>query len=175
MTPAKHLALNLGAPGDRRDASGRVWFAWPRPKSFFGLKLDVKTDVVEGRGYFRHNATTTRIESTDKPWVYSSGCLGLSRCVLHLLDKQHGPRSYTVRLHFVEPAHTRAGRRAFDIRLQGKIVEEASDVSASASHPNRAVVKEFANIEVTGDLLVELATRDHAAALCGIEAIAMAD
>src|SRR5205085_9600060 len=31
--PVQHMALNLGAPGDRRDAHGKLWLGYPRPSS----------------------------------------------------------------------------------------------------------------------------------------------
>jgi len=172
VTPVKHLALNLGAPGDRRDRAGRVWFAWPRPKSFFGLKLDVKTVVVEGQGYFRHNPTSTPISNTDRPWVYSSGCVGLSRCVLHLLDKGHKPNTYTVRLHLAELTEARAGQRVFDIKLQGRTVADGLDVVSEAGGQRRALVKQFDGVRIERDLLVELVpSGTQKTVLCGIEAV----
>jgi len=177
VTPVKHLALNLGAPGDRRDAGGRVWFAWPRPRSYFGLKLDVKTDIAEGLGYFRSNPTTAAIGAATSPWVYASGCIGLSRCVVHLLDKRHGPASYTVRLHFVDSVNGRPGRRVFDIRLQGQTVARKFGLSAVTGGANTARIREFTDVRVKTDLIVELVAtaknpaREQAPVLCGIEAI----
>ncbi len=158
-TPVKHLAVNFGAPGDRRDSTGRVWFAWPRPKSSFGLKLKLKTDVAKDMGYFTRNPKTTPIDATDKPWVYCSGCRGLLKVSLPLLEKNQGPRKYTVRLHFVEPDSLHAQQRVFDIRLQGQTVLKNFDILKTANAPNKAVVKEFADIEVTDRLTVELVPR----------------
>ena len=48
--PVKHLAINLGAPGDRRDAYGRLWLSYPRPSSREGLDLPIEfaADFLEG-------------------------------------------------------------------------------------------------------------------------------
>jgi len=176
-TPVKHLALNLGAPGDRRDADGRAWFAWPRPKSAFGLKLGVKTEIGEGLGYFSRNPITTSIQGTSRPWVYCSGCRGMRRCVVHLLDKPHKPAAYTVRMHFVEPECAEAGRRVFDIKLQGRTVARDVDPFAAAGARDKAVLLEFKGVPVTHDLTVELAPkaedpkREQAPIICGIEAV----
>ena len=177
VTPVKHLALNLGAPGDRRDAEGRAWFAWPRPRSYFGLKLDVKTDIAEGLGYFQNNPTTAAVGATPRPWVYTSGCIGLSRCDVRLLDKRHGPASYTVRLHFVDSVNGRPGRSVFDIRLQGETVARKFRPSAETGGANTARIREFTDVRVETDLIVELVAtaenlaREQAPVLCGIEAI----
>ena len=40
-TPVKHMALNLGAPGDRRDVRGKVWLAYPRPSTSKATGLDL--------------------------------------------------------------------------------------------------------------------------------------
>ena len=165
VAPVEHLAANLGAPGDRRDSTGRVWFAWPRPKSRFGLKLPIKAEVAEGLGYFSHNPMTTRIAGTDKPWVYCSGCCGLSRCVVPLRDRGQGQAAYTVRLHFVEPTNTRAGQRVFDVKLQGRTVLKGFDVLEAAGKRNKAVVKTFSNIKVTDVLTIELVPRTEALSL----------
>ncbi len=177
VTPVKHLALNLGAPGDRRDARGRVWFAWPRPKSYFGLKLNVKTEFAGGQGFFRHNPTTTPIARTTEPWVYSSGCVGITRCVVRLLDKGQSPGRYSVRLHFVEPSSTGPGLRVFDIKLQGKTAARRFDIVSEAGGRRQALVKTFEGIDVASDLVVEFVPakpaprRGEAPILCGIEAI----
>ena len=33
QTPVKQMAINLGAPGDRRDEFGKLWLGFPRPKT----------------------------------------------------------------------------------------------------------------------------------------------
>jgi len=177
VTPVKHLALNLGAAGDRRDHQGRVWFAWPRPKSSFGLKLKVQADTAEDQGFFTHNPTTKPIGNTPTPWIYCSGCLGASRWTLHLLDKQHQPGTYTVRLHFAELVHSRAGQRFFDIKLQGKTVAQNVDIIAEAGAQSGALVKDIGSVEVKSDLVVELFAKgtnlapNQSPILCGIEVV----
>ena len=49
-TPVRHMALNLGAPGDRRDESGKLWLGYPRPSSRDGLDLPIKLDEKFGEG-----------------------------------------------------------------------------------------------------------------------------
>ncbi|MCC7081093.1 MAG: right-handed parallel beta-helix repeat-containing protein [Burkholderiales bacterium] len=51
--------------------------------------------------------------------------------------------AYTVRLHFIEPTETAAGRRRFDIELQGAIVEDDLDIYAEAGGRFEALVREF--------------------------------
>ena len=35
VAPLERAALNLGAPGDRRDGKGAIWLGYPRPKMGF--------------------------------------------------------------------------------------------------------------------------------------------
>ena len=67
--------------------------------------------IAEGLGYYARNAATAKVAGTGKPWVYASGCRGLSRCVVPLRGKGDGPARYTVRLHFAETACRKPGRQ----------------------------------------------------------------
>lgn len=78
----RKLALNLGAPGDRRDDGGQLWLGLPRPET--GLKLDCTLDVIAGLGPERVNADRTAIAGTRAPWIYASGIVGLRRLSLGL-------------------------------------------------------------------------------------------
>ena len=83
-TPVQHLALNLGAPGDRRDARGRLWLSYPRPWSRAGLDLPLEITPMsmfgtQGR-FFQNNSESCAIAGTDSPWVFTSGTLGMTYC-----------------------------------------------------------------------------------------------
>ncbi|MBI2438150.1 MAG: hypothetical protein HYV36_04980, partial [Lentisphaerae bacterium] len=78
----RQLALNLGAPGDRRDEDGLLWLGLPRPQT--GLKLDYTIEVMNGLGPDRINANRTPITGTSRPWIYASGIVGLRRLSLSL-------------------------------------------------------------------------------------------
>ncbi|HYF34857.1 MAG TPA: PQQ-binding-like beta-propeller repeat protein, partial [Prosthecobacter sp.] len=56
-TPVQHMALNLGAPGDRRDAHGKLWLGYPRPSSRAGidLPLSLKQKFAKGGEFFDFN------------------------------------------------------------------------------------------------------------------------
>jgi len=175
-TPVRHMAINLGAPGDRRDEGGTLWLAYPRP-SRHGLVLQFRlaVSVRGGGGYFQHDPEGIRIRGTDAPWVFASGCVGLTRCELPLIGEGQPPAVYTVRLAFAEPVHDRSGQRVFDIKLQDEVVQKDFDIFREAGGSNRAVVKQFKDIEVAHSLKVELVpkagelTEETAPVLCGIE------
>src|SRR5579871_5224589 len=65
-------------------------------------------------------------------------------------------RSYTVRLHFVEPDAIAPGERVFDVALQGNVVLRDFDVAKEAGGSARVVVKEFRGIKVRQELTLTL-------------------
>jgi len=82
----RRASINLGAVGDRRDADGTLWLAWPRPFRPGGMFLP-----MTGTGRirtFRRNIERNPIPGTDRPWLYASGCKGRVRFDLDFaLDK----------------------------------------------------------------------------------------
>jgi len=108
---------------------------------------------AEGRFLAARGFTGGQISTTDHPVdlthtsnpapqaVYQTDHYG--NCVftaLHL--KPRGP--YHVRLHFAETYYDEAGRRVFDVSLNGRRVLDHFDIFKEAGAENRAVVREFA-------------------------------
>lgn len=142
--PVKQMALNLGAPGDMKDDDGKTWLAWPRPATVspigygdYAMKFDVE---VEGDGYFQRDHKGVTMEDTDKPWLYTSGSLGVKKIEAPLLDGQQG--RYTVRLGF-------SASQEFAVKVQG----QAFEIPANA--PGKAGVRTFEHVEVEGNLTLE--------------------
>ncbi|MFV2066148.1 MAG: PQQ-binding-like beta-propeller repeat protein [Pirellulales bacterium] len=168
-TPVKRLAINLGMAGDRKDVAGNLWFGFPRPVGkpppTYGpgdkmlLRFDLAADFYPGGGFDRTNSTYTRITGTDDPWLLTSTAHGLRKLVIPLLGKNDTPVTYRVRLAFTAPAGDPPGQRVFDIRLQGKRVEENFDIAGSAGGAERALFKEFSGVEVRDNLELELVSK----------------
>ena len=90
----KHIALNLGAPGDRRDEQRTLWLSYPRAPLMedlagpekkahtFGMPLAMK--LLDGGTTFRVNADRTAIEGA-KPWLYGSQIRGIESLNLGLV------------------------------------------------------------------------------------------
>src|SRR6185295_11643244 len=157
-TPVQHMALNLGAPGDRRDAHGKLWLGYPRPSSRPGidLPLEISPKFAKGGDFFSFNADSFSVANTDTPWIFASGARGLSRSEIPLIGKGQKPETYTVRLYFTALENDQPGQRVFDVKLQGKTVLKAFDLVAKAGGPQRALVKEFHDIPVSENLVLEL-------------------
>jgi len=167
MSPAKHFAINFGAVADMKDDERTVWFGYPNPKTDpkfhhhypnYGVKFDLRDKVLPGMGYFCRDFKGVNITGTDKPWLFTSGCQGMLRCEVPLIDDTAGqkPAVYTVHLGFNALPEDHAGQRVFDIKLQDKVVLESFDVLETAGKVNRAVVKEFKGIRAESVLVLEL-------------------
>ena len=157
-TPAKQLAINFGAPGDMKDDEGTLWLGYPRPRTWYGVKFDLNEEIIEGMGSLCYDFRDARIEDSDKPWLFTSGYLGLLRCEVPLIDDLWGekPGTYTVHLGFVAPSGDRKGERVFGVKLQGVDVLKDLDILDAAGAPDKAVIKDFKGIEVENDLTIEL-------------------
>ncbi len=179
MLPVKRLAVNFGAPGDRKDSAGTLWLAYPRPRSYERdydqrLVLDFKIGMKPASGdagYFHGNADFLKVDGSDEPWIYAFGCTGFERCSIPLIEQGGRAARYKVRLYFAAPETDRPGGRVFDVALQGKTVLKDFDVAAQAGGANRAVVKEFKGVRVTDALAVSMKAAKGKALLCGVDII----
>jgi outer membrane protein assembly factor BamB len=178
-TPVQHMALNFGAPGDRRDAHGKLWLGYPRPSSRAGIDLPLALNqkFAKGGEFFALNEESYEVAGADQPWVFTSGARGLEKVELPLIGQGQKAETYTVRLMFAAPEGDQPGQRVFDVKLQGKTVMKGLDVAGKAGGAKRALVEEFENVPVEGKLLVELVPAQPNPAeaqqpvICGIEVV----
>jgi outer membrane protein assembly factor BamB len=172
MTPVKHLAVNLGAPGDMKDERGILWLGYPRirkthsvynanPK--YGVRFDLQEKLASEGEFFCKDYKGVKIDDTDKAWLFTSGCRGLLRCELPLIDEKSGqkPAVYTVRLGFTAIPDDRPGQRVFDIMLQGNVVLSNFDIMRTAQRADRAVIREFKAVPVNNVLVLELVPKTN--------------
>ena len=127
-----------------------------------GFSLGLQTEFLEGGGYLRRSGEAEPVAGTNSPWVFASCAQGLSRCVLPLLSEQDEPAEYTVRLYFAELENQRAGKRVFDVKLQGEIALGGFDVVKEAGSSHKAVVRELRGVQVSSNLEIELVPRAEA-------------
>jgi outer membrane protein assembly factor BamB len=165
LTPVEHLAINLGAPGDKKDDNGTIWFGYPRPdittdimsytnEGIAGVNFDINEEIYEGMGYYSYDSKGLSIEGTNYPWLFTNGCVGLSKCEIPLINNYFGEKAgiFTIRLGFAAPST----KREFDIKIQDKVVEKGLDILKEAGEINKAVIKEFKGVEVKDILKIEL-------------------
>lgn len=159
VLPVKHLAINLGAPGDRKSPDGNLWLAYPRPTGSLVLGFEATFSTYPGGGPFVRGTDFTSVGATTSPWLFATGFQGLRRFEIPLLGPGDGKALYTVRLHFAELDGASPGDRVFDIAVQGKTEAIAFDPVAAAGGPGRAVVKEFASVPIDGSLAIEFTSK----------------
>lgn len=175
--PVRHLALNLAAPGDRRDSHGKLWLGYPRPSSRAGidLPLDLKPTILKGGGNYAVNSDSRTIQGTDTPWIFTSGIKGLTHAEVPLIGKGQKEDTFTVRLYFAALETDKPGQRVFDVQLQGKTVLKGFDPVMACGGVNKAHVAEFERVPVSGSLVLDLVSNatepDQMPVLSGIEVV----
>lgn len=152
----ERLLVNFGAPGDRPDEDGRVWFAYPRPTAYgrplakarygpkiAGGKLPIE-DLADGVSVVKYavNPDFHTIDGTDKPWLAASGVEGTIDLRFRLGEKGTPERNYRVTLFFCETDET-AQERTFDVTLQGDTVLHAFNVAREAGGIAKAGSRSF--------------------------------
>lgn len=166
-TPVKHMYVNLGAPGDRKDEFGNMWLAYPRPKLVGRLEyeLNIKSQLAPG-GKFFAGSESDAIESAPQPWIFSSGAHGLRRCEVPLLGKDDEPAAYRVALHIAE---REGGVAPFSIHLQGAVAERR--IELGAGDLQRPLKYEFSPVQVSDSLTIEIKTEGDGRppTICGLE------
>lgn len=177
QTPVQHLAVNLGAPGDRKDALGTIWFSWPRRDAYQQTSLDVRLDLrpqFEPGGDF-NNVEETRVapSASDTPWLYTSWADGLKQLTLPLLGEGDQPASYTIRLHFAEARADAKEPTVLDVQFNGKAVVEGLSLTPAPDEdsPVKPVVREIRNVRIERDLQIELRAQHGTPVLNAVEAI----
>ncbi len=168
----KALRVNLNAPGDQMDAGGNLWLSWPRPvdpKRVYIIK-QVPLQVEPAAEGFRFNSDYHAVGNTESPWLYTSGLTGPLTLIAQLSDDR--PGLYDVSLHFADTEHESAGRRIFDVKLQGKTAIPRLDVAADAGGRDKAVVRRCRGIKAQGTMTIELVpVRGDVPSLCALEIV----
>jgi outer membrane protein assembly factor BamB len=130
-TPVRRIGINLGAPGDRRDAARQPWLGFPRPHSVERLEFvfDIKPQFAEGGGWYSNNPDSVSSGSGLPGWLISSGARGLKSCDIPLLGEKDKPASYDLTLHFSQMAANEV--KQLSIRLQGNEIARNEQMSVS--------------------------------------------
>jgi outer membrane protein assembly factor BamB len=165
----RRVGINFGAPGDRQDESGTLWVDYP---SAGGSSPAIPVKVTgDSPSYFRRHSSL--LQGDGVKWVAGSGVEGATSITLTLSPTEpKTPLSYTVRLHFAEPADTKPGERVFDISLQGKPLAENVDIARESGGRHIALVREFRGIVAGASLKLDLTPKAGRPILSGIEVVA---
>ena len=156
------LAINLGAPGDRRAPDGKLWVEHPS----VGGNSAAAPVTIEPANAAPFRLHSSAINGDGLKWVAASGLSGVKTVKLKLEQKG----THRVRLHFLEPDNLSPGARVFDIVINGQTLQRLFDITATAGGPRRAVVREFNVDAPAGTIQLDLRpTAGRPAVLSGIE------
>jgi outer membrane protein assembly factor BamB len=150
--PLRRLALNLGAPGDRRDDRGLLWLACPRPaEGRMVLPLKFVAEYAAGGGITRGMATAAG-DAQAVDWIDSGAGRGLTRLRLPVLGEADGSALYTVRVRVRSDAAASPGTCQLGLTLQGHKVADSLDLVAAAGGAGQVLVREFAGIRASDQI-----------------------
>ena len=111
---------------------------WVEHPEVGGPSTKIKVAIEpKGTAVFRLHSTT--VKSGDLKWIGGSGLEGPESVTVAM--KENG--RYQVKLHFMEPKNIGAGKRLFDVKLQGETVLPKLDVARSSGGSRKTIVKEF--------------------------------
>lgn len=159
--PVKRLAVNFGAPGDRRDRDGNLWLSYPRQGSGrLVYPLSLETALAQGGGFFAGNGDFLNIPGSPAPWMYASGINGLSTLRIPVTAPDKAPGKYDVKLYF-KPKEGVTTPGAFSIKVQGKTVSPRFDPARSAGAEKTATVS-VRDITLSGKLTIAMTAADAA-------------
>jgi outer membrane protein assembly factor BamB len=196
VKPVKHLALNLGAPGDRKDASGQLWLSYPRYTPYRKTSLEVELDLkpqfrstenvpalarvstlasggVKAIGFDNVSDESAREVESEIPWLYQSWASDLTSLQLPLTEGEDDAGLYTIRLHCADLRDEVGEVSSFEVVLgQGDELRTIPvELAGSSEGPVQPQVIEISGIQVAGDLALEFRAVRGTPILNAIEAI----
>jgi len=146
--PEDQIAINLGAPGDRRGPNGKMWLEYPEvggPSAKPNVTITPQTAAT-----FRLHSTA--VQSGNLKWIAASGLEGATHVNITVKENE----TYRLKLHFMEPENLKAGQRVFDVALQGKTILRDLDITKEAGGVRRAIIKEFTVVGQDKSLRIDL-------------------
>jgi hypothetical protein len=96
-TAVKTVALNLGAPGDRRDSDGTLWMAAPHPSAYNArpsYSAPFQYQFSEGGGPQATASGPLVRAGETRPWLYSTALQGLRKATFDLTIFPNGYLSW---------------------------------------------------------------------------------
>ncbi len=129
------------------------------------------TDFSGGTAAHHTRTVTTNGVSNPAPMaVYQSSRIG--RTFRYTIPNLSTQATYTVRLHFAETYWTQAGKRLFNVTINGTPVLTHFDIFAAAGGANKAVIEPFTTTaSTTGTITMQFTAVTDNAQINGIEVL----
>ncbi len=195
--PVKRLAVNFGAPGDRKDALGNIWLAYPRyvpyKKTSLELDFDLKVQFlpdqslpnlrrsstlasggVAAQGYGNVSPLAVPAIAAETDWIYHSWVENLQSLELPLTNDSSDVGRYHLRFHFATLDASGDTDDEFVLTVRTSADSQAQKVvlpKSSPSDPLEPLVIEFPDLQVAGSVQVEFAVSSGSPRLNAIEAV----
>jgi hypothetical protein len=164
-SPLRRPRVNFGAPGDRTDEEGHIWFSWPRPSTrgpkgaggmnrfpTIVLPIEVQSPGDSIRRYAR-NPDGTSFRGKPRPWLYSSGFRGPIAFRINPGGDPEKDRTCLLSLHFgMPPGET--GQRSCQVKIQGKTVIRELDGRGAAGPEGVSFVRQV-RVKASSKLTIE--------------------
>lgn len=180
------LRVNFGAPGDRADRDGQIWYAYPRPVAYgrclgdqpygpkvAGPKLPIEEHPGESSAQtWGRNPDWIEIAGTEMPWLVACGLEGQLNLTIRPpqeLQDQDVAR-WRVTLFFCE-LDAPSSPRVFDVQLQGETVLRGLHVAEAAGGIRKAIARSF-TVEKATTVSLELVSSvsdGPPPSICGLE------
>ncbi|HVJ67623.1 MAG TPA: PQQ-binding-like beta-propeller repeat protein [Caulifigura sp.] len=159
LVPVQHLSMNLGAPGDRKDADGMIWFSYPRAAPYKETALDVKLDVhpqFATGGRFENIVQQSGIQvDSPTPWIYESWASNLKSMTVPVSKPDSPAANYLVRLHFADlREHAAATDMTVTLESPAGRKEVPVNLSASETSKRTPTVIDVPDLPVSGVLTI---------------------
>jgi outer membrane protein assembly factor BamB len=138
--PQKVTAINLGAPGDRRDKEGNLWFDFPSVGGP-GPKINIETEPAKPERFIQHTSLVRKDDDDwlgAPNWVGASGVIGVRkvRVPLKLADTKTFTRVSVTLVFGLPPGETRdTDPRIFAISINGETVQSEFNLNKATLGP----------------------------------------
>jgi hypothetical protein len=165
--PATGLAIVPGRPRDIRPVDFHVNCGGPQTGNF-----QADDFFMGGQPYASNVPVNTGTLSVPAA-VFQTGRAGNIQYMFYNRP-QKTAIWYDVRLYFAESTFNEAGKRRFDIEINGQTVQKDFDIFQEAGGPNKALMKEFPVVSSNRDGTFEINLKSGSAdqpEICGVEII----
>ena len=153
-------AMNLGAPGDRKEEK-KLWIGMQRMNEMIAGSI---IKITGGKPYCNHSSGFEK--ANDLAWVAASGIEGATTITLKLQKPKKGA---IIKLYFSEPdITTKPGTRVFDVFVDGKKMISALDIVKEAGGSRKLLVKSLA-VDISQQLKVKLVSITNTPIISAIE------
>ena len=154
--PVRTLRVNFGAPGDRKDADGNVWLAWPRRyRGRLVADPGVGTPNAGTATFFDGDANFTTANGSPAPWIYLSGWHGVTNLTVALHTDPTSFGEYDLKFHFAADPTAPAKSAILNVTAEGAAVLQGVKIPSNGD----PVVKEVKGIRANAELDIAFTPR----------------